>query len=123
MILRSSAVWFFCLTSITGFLHCLKPRLPMTPRRGIFDAFKNEVFEETPKDKLSKKLVSVRIGSKTVQALPKQPLKKIVKAAGAPVKFNCENGKCGTCENRVDGRLTRLCTATVPAKGCSITRK
>ena len=71
----------------------------------------------------AKKTVPVTIGSRTVQALPNQRLKDVVRAARAPIKFNCENGQCGTCENRVDGRLARICTMSVPARGCKITRK
>lgn len=104
------------------------PRRPLTPMQGFFDAFKNESFDSAPKGGLSnapaaKKTVPVTIGSRTVQALPNQRLKDVVRAARAPIKFNCENGQCGTCENRVDGRLARICTMSVPARGCKITRK
>ena len=101
-------------------------RHPLTPRRGFFDnAFKNESFDNKPKGggAPAKKTVPVTIGSRTVQALPNQRLKDVVRAARAPIKFNCENGQCGTCENRVDGRLARICTMSVPARGCKITRK
>ena len=99
---------------------------PLTPRKGFFDnAFKNESFDNKPKGggAPAKKTVPVTIGSRTVQALPNQRLKDVVRAARAPIKFNCENGQCGTCENRVDGRLARICTMSVPARGCKITRK
>ena len=101
-------------------------RQPLTPRQGFFDnAFKNESFDNKPKGggAPAKKTVPVTIGSRTVQALPNQRLKDVVRAARAPIKFNCENGQCGTCENRVDGRLARICTMSVPARGCKITRK
>ena len=102
------------------------PRRPLTPMQGFFDnAFKNESFDNKPKGggAPAKKTVPVTIGSRTVQALPNQRLKDVVRAARAPIKFNCENGQCGTCENRVDGRLARICTMSVPARGCKITRK
>ena len=102
------------------------PRRPLTPVNGFFDnAFKNESFDNKPKGggAPAKKTVPVTIGSRTVQALPNQRLKDVVRAARAPIKFNCENGQCGTCENRVDGRLARICTMSVPARGCKITRK
>ena len=72
---------------------------------------------------LKKKTVPVKIGSITVQALPNQRIKDVVRAVNAPIKFNCENGKCGTCECKVDGRIARICTMYVPARGCTITRK
>ena len=83
------------------------------------NAFKNESFDNKPKagGAPAKKTVPVTIGSRTVQALPNQRLKDVVRAARAPIKFNCENGQCGTCENRVDGRLARICTMSVPARG------
>lgn len=37
-------------------------------------------------------------------------------------RFNCENGKCGTCERKVNGRKTRLCVTSVPQGGCAITK-
>ena len=65
----------------------------------------------------------MKIGSRTVQALPGQRMKDVVRAARAPIKFNCEDGQCGTCESKVDGRVTRVCVAKIPARGCTITRK
>ena len=41
---------------------------------------------------LKKKTVPVKIGSITVQALPNQRIKDVVRAVNAPIKFNCENG-------------------------------
>ena len=102
------------------------PRRPLTPREGFFDnAFKNESFDNKPKagGAPAKKTVPVKIGSRTVQAMPGQRMKDVVRAARAPIKFNCEDGQCGTCESKVDGRVTRVCVAKIPARGCTITRK
>ena len=101
---------------------------PLTPRRGFFDnAFKNESFDNKPNAgsglSTQKKTVPVKIGSRTVQAMPGQRMKDVVRAARAPIKFNCEDGQCGTCESKVDGRVTRVCVAKIPARGCTITRK
>ena len=103
-------------------------RHPLTPRRGFFDnAFKNESFDKKPNAgsglSTQKKTVPVKIGSRTVQAMPGQRMKDVVRAARAPIKFNCEDGQCGTCESKVDGRVTRVCVAKIPARGCTITRK
>ena len=104
------------------------PRRPLTPREGFFDnAFKNESFDNKPNAgsglSTQKKTVPVKIGSRTVQAMPGQRMKDVVRAARAPIKFNCEDGQCGTCESKVDGRVTRVCVAKIPARGCTITRK
>ena len=103
-------------------------RHPLTPRKGFFDnAFKNESFDKKPNAgsglSTQKKTVAVKIGSRTVQAMPGQRMKDVVRAARAPIKFNCEDGQCGTCESKVDGRVTRVCVAKIPARGCTITRK
>ena len=103
-------------------------RQPLTPRQGFFDnAFKNESFDKKPNAgsglSTQKKTVPVKIGSRTVQAMPGQRMKDVVRAARAPIKFNCEDGQCGTCESKVDGRITRVCVAKIPARGCTITRK
>ena len=104
------------------------PRRPLTPVNGFFDnAFKNESFDNKPNAgsglSTQKKTVPVKIGSRTVQAMPGQRMKDVVRAARAPIKFNCEDGQCGTCESKVDGRITRVCVAKIPARGCTITRK
>ena len=116
-----------CVSAAVGLVPNAPQRAPLTPRKGFFDnAFKNESFDKTPpKGGLStqKKTVAVKIGSRTVQALPGQRMKDVVRAARAPIKFNCEDGQCGTCESKVDGRVTRVCVAKIPARGCTITRK
>ena len=116
------------LTGAAALVPSNAPRRPLTPRRGFFDnAFKNESFDNKPNAgsglSTQKKTVPVKIGSRTVQAMPGQRMKDVVRAARAPIKFNCEDGQCGTCESKVDGRVTRVCVAKIPARGCTITRK
>ena len=116
------------LTGAAALVPSNAPRRPLTPRRGFFDnAFKNESFDIKPNAgsglSTQKKTVPVKIGSRTVQAMPGQRMKDVVRAARAPIKFNCEDGQCGTCESKVDGRVTRVCVAKIPARGCTITRK
>ena len=116
------------LTGAAALVPSNAPRRPLTPRQGFFDnAFKNESFDNKPNAgsglSTQKKTVPVKIGSRTVQAMPGQRMKDVVRAARAPIKFNCEDGQCGTCESKVDGRVTRVCVAKIPARGCTITRK
>ena len=86
--------------------------------------------------------VEVKVLGKPMQAMPGQRLKDIVRASRAPIRraeprlgrtlsdtpthtirrFNCENGQCGTCEQKVNGRKTRICVTAVPAGGCQITK-
>ena len=117
-----------CVSAAVGLLPNAPQRTPLTPRKGFFDnAFKNESFDNKPNAgsglSTQKKTVPVKIGSRTVQAMPGQRMKDVVRAARAPIKFNCEDGQCGTCESKVDGRITRVCVAKIPARGCTITRK
>ena len=117
-----------CVSAAFGLVPNAPQRAPLTPRRGFFDnAFKNESFDNKPNAgsglSTQKKTVPVKIGSRTVQAMPGQRMKDVVRAARAPIKFNCEDGQCGTCESKVDGRVTRVCVAKIPARGCTITRK
>ena len=117
-----------CFTAAASLVPNAPQRAPLTPRKGFFDnAFKNESFDNKPNAgsglSTQKKTVPVKIGSRTVQAMPGQRMKDVVRAARAPIKFNCEDGQCGTCESKVDGRITRVCVAKIPARGCTITRK
>ena len=116
------------VSAAAGLVPNAPQRTPLTPRKGFFDnAFKNESFDNKPNAgsglSTQKKTVPVKIGSRTVQAMPGQRMKDVVRAARAPIKFNCEDGQCGTCESKVDGRVTRVCVAKIPARGCTITRK
>ena len=98
-----------------------------TLNMGFFDnAFKNEKFDEKPAGYGSggasaKKTVEVTVMGQKRQAMAGMRLKDVVR--GSPIKFNCENGQCGTCESKVNGRVTRVCVAKVPPGGCTVTRK
>lgn len=94
-------------------------------RMGFMDGFK-KAFENDPAyaGKASspglsstKAKVDVTICGKKTQAIPGQRMKDLVRASRAPIKFNCENGQCGTCEALVNGRKVRVCMYSVPSKG------
>ena len=55
-------------------------------------------------------------GNKVVLAKQGEPLGKVVSRAGLRVKFDCKNGRCGTCQVRLNGRAAaKICQgATVP---------
>ena len=117
-----------CLSAAVALVPQAPRRQPLTIHRGFFDnAFKNEEIKKPPAggglSGGAKKTVPVKIGSRVVQAILGQRMKDVVRAARAPIKFKCEDGKCGTCESKVDGRITRVCVAKIPAKGCTVTRK
>ncbi len=115
------------LPIVNSLFHSQHIRQSLTQRKGFFDdAFRNESFDTKPDGSglsTQKKSVPIKIGSKTLMAIPGQRMKDILIAAKAPIKFNCENGQCGICESKVDGRITRVCVAKIPSRGCTITRK
>ena len=43
-------------------------------------------------------------GNKVVIAQQGEPIGKVVSRAGLRVKFDCKNGRCGTCQVRLNGR-------------------
>jgi ferredoxin len=55
-------------------------------------------------------------GNKVVLAQQGEPLGKVIGRAGLRVKFDCKNGRCGTCQVRLNGRAAaKICQgATVP---------
>merc|ERR1719252_93892 len=55
-------------------------------------------------------------GNKKVLAKQGEPLGKVISRAGVRVKFDCKNGRCATCQVRLNGRAAaKICQgATVP---------
>ena len=55
-------------------------------------------------------------GNKKVIAKQGEPLGKVVARGGLKVKFDCKNGRCATCQVRLNGRAAaKICQgATVP---------
>jgi len=55
-------------------------------------------------------------GNKVVIAKQGEPLGKVVSRAGLRVKFDCKNGRCGTCQVRLNGRsAAKVCQGgTIP---------
>jgi len=55
-------------------------------------------------------------GNKVVKAKQGEPIGAVCKRAGVRVKFDCKNGRCGTCQVRLNGRSAlKVCQGgTVP---------
>ena len=55
-------------------------------------------------------------GNKVVKAQQGEPLGKVISRGGMRVKFDCKNGRCGTCQVTLNGRaVAKVCQgATVP---------
>mmetsp|Transcript_10425 Transcript_10425/g.26472 ORF Transcript_10425/g.26472 Transcript_10425/m.26472 type:complete len:130 (+) Transcript_10425:72-461(+) len=107
----------------SGFVAPIAPRTSVVRDMGMMDGFKkafeNESYETKQSPGLSgnKQSVDITICGKKTKAIPGQRMKDLVRASRAPIKFNCENGECGTCECLVNGRKVRVCMAKVPNKG------
>ena len=58
-------------------------------------------------------------GNKVVKAMQGDPIGKVCQKAGVRVKFDCKNGRCGTCEVSINGRSkAKVCQgAKVPGGG------
>lgn len=116
------------LCALAGNSAAFVPKPPSSNSRvvlnGFFDkAFANEKID-TPDRTASgltggppKPSVEVIICGKKTQAIPGQRMRDLVTASRAPIKFDCGDGKCGTCESMVNGRKVRICKLAVPAKG------
>ena len=49
--------------------------------------------------------------TKTSTVVPGQSLKDIARGTGVPIKYNCQEGTCKTCEARIGGQKVRICVA------------
>jgi ferredoxin len=49
-----------------------------------------------------------------------QKVSLVCNAARVKVPYNCQNGECGTCTVRMNGKPVRACVAKVPSGKCSI---
>eukprot|EP00752_Nemacystus_decipiens_P005775 g5224.t1 len=54
-------------------------------------------------------------GGKKTKANAGAPLKTVAQKAGYKAAYGCEEGKCGTCEHKVNGKKIRLCIGKLPA--------
>lgn len=60
-------------------------------------------------------------GKPVKNAVVDQKISQVCAAARVKVSYNCQNGECGTCEMKVNGRKVRACVGKVPAGKCAIT--
>ncbi|CAM9473679.1 unnamed protein product [Discosporangium mesarthrocarpum] len=54
-------------------------------------------------------------GGKKTTANSGESLKGVAKKARYNAAYGCEEGKCGTCEHKVNGKKVRLCIGKLPA--------
>ena len=49
-----------------------------------------------------------------------QKISNVCNAARVKVPYNCQNGECGTCMVKINGRKMKACVSKVPAGKCAI---
>ncbi|KAL3807325.1 hypothetical protein ACHAXA_003451 [Cyclostephanos tholiformis] len=49
-----------------------------------------------------------------------QRVSQVCNAARVKVPYNCQNGECGTCTVKMNGKKVRACVAKVPSGKCAI---
>merc|ERR1712087_181029 len=52
--------------------------------------------------------------------VPGQRLKDVARATGVPIKYDCQEGTCKTCEAKLGGSRVKICVARAPDKDCVI---
>ena len=64
---------------------------------------------------------SVTVNGKAVQkVVVDQKISQVCATARVKVPYNCQNGECGTCTVKVNGRKVRACVSKVPGGKCAI---
>ena len=59
-------------------------------------------------------------GNKVVKAMQGDPIGKVCQKAGVRVKFDCKNGRCGTCQVSINGRSkAKVCQGAVVPGGAT----
>ena len=59
-------------------------------------------------------------GKPVAKVVVNQKISQVCKAARVKVPYNCQNGECGTCTVKMNGKKIRACVSVVPAGKCDI---
>jgi ferredoxin len=57
---------------------------------------------------------------KTAQCVPGQQLRDVARGSGIPIRYDCQEGTCKTCEAMVNGGRAKICVARMPNKDTTI---
>ena len=72
------------------------------------------------KDKRTVTWVGPKGQKKTATVVSGQRLKDIARGSGIPIRYDCNEGTCKTCEAMVGGSRTKICVARMPNKDVTI---
>ena len=57
---------------------------------------------------------------KQATCVPGQKLRDIARGSGIPIRYDCNEGTCKTCEAMVGGSRTKICVGRMPNKDVTI---
>ena len=63
---------------------------------------------------------AVTINGKPVKAVVGQGLKQVASSARVKIAYNCNQGDCGTCMVKVNGRKVKACQTNIPTGKCAV---
>mmetsp|Transcript_1911 Transcript_1911/g.2652 ORF Transcript_1911/g.2652 Transcript_1911/m.2652 type:complete len:135 (+) Transcript_1911:139-543(+) len=91
---------------------------------GLADAFKNDdSLGERKNEGLSggpKYNEEVTINGKPMKVVVGQAVKVAANSARVKIPYNCQQGDCGTCMIKMNGRKVKACQAKIPGGKCTI---
>mmetsp|Transcript_27979 Transcript_27979/g.31984 ORF Transcript_27979/g.31984 Transcript_27979/m.31984 type:complete len:135 (+) Transcript_27979:104-508(+) len=91
---------------------------------GLGDAFKNADVGERQNAGISgggpKYNEKVTINGKKVKAVVGQKVKVAAGSARVKIPYNCNQGDCGTCMVKLNGRKVKACQSSIPSGKCTI---
>ncbi len=64
--------------------------------------------------------VGPRGQKKQAQCVPGQRLRDVARGSGIPIKYDCQEGTCKTCEAMVGGGRAKICVSRMPNKDVTI---
>ena len=62
----------------------------------------------------------VTVNGKSVKAVVGQKVGIAANAARVRIRYDCNNGDCGTCKITVNGRTVKACQTSIPSGKCAV---
>ena len=82
---------------------------------------KRRVSLSKEKEKRTVTWVGPRGQKKTALAISGQRLRDVARGSGIPIRYDCQEGTCKTCEAKLTpGGVTKICVACMPNKDVTI---
>lgn len=128
-----AAFGFICCTTPGAqsfvFPHLTPKTAPSTTSINIFGGLKGAFANDDSIGKAKNEGLSngpryndqVTVNGKAVpNVVVDQKISIVCNAARVKVPYNCQNGECGTCMIKMNGRKAKACVSKVPAGKCAI---